>query len=986
MWVVFRQGISFVTSPPWQACVGFASQVGSSAKTAFSKPRRHSNLLAWEALHLLSVRGCANGPPLLPRGLGPGGCQHVSLLNLLHCIPEELSQSGRKKRCPRGVLEASEEGVEPKASLWKILGRMLRKCECKKRAGKGHLSRTRRWNGGLKHRFEMKLKLKTLIFLSLLTSSHAMDGEQVQRMFNHMMQLTEATMTAARSSAMVAERLDRKDNRGSFSEASKVLKSPEAFEVDDPLRFVSWSDSFKNWLTYGDHRYVDLLKQVEELDEPCTLAEFASEEIVELGHRLYAILASYVRGPAAQFVKAAAEDRNGFLVWQQLRNLYLPRARPRTMAIGQAIIGLPPFKAGKSMMENLLQLDLLLDQYRVASGHTMPDDLVVSTVLRCVEPSIRKHLELTLDDSVNYGTLKEKLILMGKNSRTWSGDTYLKLVQNTLDSNANGPAPMEVDSVNQVGKGKYKGGKKGKGKKGGWIPFPHGGGKSGGKYQKGKNGGKKGKGKKGEKGKGKFHSVGKGKGGNNSNTCRICGQQGHWGNECPNRANVVTQANPAVSTAGASESEIASSAGGKLRGLGTSSTASTTTSKQVRQVRLYHVATPRDETSHPLLYDLQSEGGDSWIYDDNYKVNVVSFSLADDSEDEVVEDSWMDKTLRWYAGWPTRRYVMEDSEETKPMVFHVNMVKANDEKMLIVLDSGADISLLPRTMADRGTSQVLGKAVLEDAQGSQLATYGRKLAQIECDSSEGSVVIEDDFVVASVQTPLVSMGRLLQRGWRLCPGTTETGVQLQAPDAQCMIPLYFRKNSLALYGTINRVQQGPDEQQGKFPTPKNKDDNDVLVVQTVMKLHDFFCESYGLRAWKTGPDGNPFKFNYSSKRFENAQLMWNINWWPMRSTLIRKADDSWELVEHCCRYFTLEDPESEIPECNGEETQVLTVLHKSKEPTKFFGTVIGEMTATSGGVNVESEEFRLVMNLQCPTSCNTRMKRRWKKLSSKIPV
>ena len=32
------------------------------------------------------------------------------------------------------------------------------------------------------------------------------------------------------------------------------------------------------------------------------------------------------------------------------------------------------------MMENLLQLDLLLDQYRVASGHAMPDDLVVSTV------------------------------------------------------------------------------------------------------------------------------------------------------------------------------------------------------------------------------------------------------------------------------------------------------------------------------------------------------------------------------------------------------------------------------------------------------------------------------------------------------------------------------------------------------------------------------------------------------------------------------
>ena len=274
-------------------------------------------------------------------------------------------------------------------NLFLLLGaEMLRRSQTKTRTlvkrhhePKGHLSRNRMWQRGLRQRFEFRMKLRGLIFLSLWTSGQAMDGEQVQRMFNHLLQMTEATMTAARSSALVAEKLSKKANQGSFSEASKVLKAPEAFEVDDPLKFVSWSDNFKNWLTYGDHRYVELLKQVEELGEPCTLAEFAFEEVIELGHRLFAILASYVKGPAAQFVKAASEDRNGFRVWQQLRNLYLPRARPRTMAIGQAIMGMPQFKAGKSTMENLLQLDLLLDQYRVASGHAMPDDLVVSAVV-----------------------------------------------------------------------------------------------------------------------------------------------------------------------------------------------------------------------------------------------------------------------------------------------------------------------------------------------------------------------------------------------------------------------------------------------------------------------------------------------------------------------------------------------------------------------------------------------------------------------------
>ena len=433
----------------------------------------------------------------------------------------------------------------------------------------------------------------------------------------------------------------------------------------------------------------------------------------------------------------------------------------------------------------------------------------------------------------------------------------------------------------------------------------------------------------------------------------------------------MTQSMPTGSNTGVSESEIASSASGKLRGVGSSSTTSTTASKQVRQVRLYHVATPREETSTPVLYDLQSEGGDSWIYDDNYKVNVVSFALDDGSDEEQKAACLSDKTWRWYLGLPTRRYVMEEQDHAKPTVFHVNMVTSNEEKMLIVLDSGADISLLPRSTADRGTSQKLGKAVLEDAQGSQLATYGRKLAQIECESAEGSVIIEDDFIVASVQTPLVSMGQLLQKGWRLCPGNTETGVQLQAPDAQCTVPLYFRKNSLALLGTINRVQQVPDELQGGLPEVVNRDDNDVLVVQTVMKLHDFFWESYGLRAWKTGPDGNPFKFNYASKCFKNAQLMWNTHWWPMRSTLSRKLDDSWELVEHCGRYFTLEDPEGEIPECNGEETQFCT---RPKSPSSSSARWLVRPQL------LQAVSMWRVMISWFPMNCNlsmSRLQRRW---------
>ena len=161
----------------------------------------------------------------------------------------------------------------------------------------------------------------------------------------------------------------------------------------------------------------------------------------------------------------------------------------------------PSFPTQRSMLENLLQFDALLDQYELASGHRMPDDLTVSTVLRCLDGPMRKHLEMVMDEGMDYTKLKDKLILLDKNTKAWSGDSFLRnlqmVTQSTSSSSSSypGPAPMEVDQV-QFGskgksksKGKYKGGKKG-----GWFGLP-----VGGKYGGFQKGGGKGKSK--QKGK-----------------------------------------------------------------------------------------------------------------------------------------------------------------------------------------------------------------------------------------------------------------------------------------------------------------------------------------------------------------------------------------------------------------------------------------------------------------------------------------------------
>ena len=384
----------------------------------------------------------------------------------------------------------------------------------------------------------------------------------------------------------------------------------------------------------------------------------------------------------------------------------------------------------------------------------MPDDLAVSTVLRCVDTQARRRLEMVMDDKMDYRSLKDKLILLDKNTRAWSGDNFLKNFQqaqalqgqpsSSSNSNYQGPQPMEVDNAHFGNKGK---GKKGKGTGKQWS-FPFGGGKYGSKGR-GNKGKSKGKGKKG-KGKNKGKSKGKGR-----DYCRICNQYGHWGNECPmkNGVNNVASSENATTANLETASSVPSSAGAAARRNSGQSTSSTTSTKatngNIRMVKMYHVATPPEE--YPEQFELQSENGsESW-----WSARVVTMRMDDEEEDDWGK-AWQDDNLyKWYSN----DFDMEPLEEENVDRYHIRAIQT-DTKQLIVLDSGADISLLPYHMWKKGKPTKMLKAVLEDAQGEKVQTFGRRLAQIECDVGDGVVIIEDDFIVASVQSPLISMGRL----------------------------------------------------------------------------------------------------------------------------------------------------------------------------------------------------------------------------------
>ena len=93
-------------------------------------------------------------------------------------------------------------------------------------------------------------------------------------------------------------------------------------------------------------------------------------------------------------------------------------------------------------------------------------------------------------------------------------------------------------------------------------------------------------------------------------------------------------------------------------------------------------------------------------------------------DDQAGEVCWSsDPLMDWYNGLPStldRCQSISGEDDT----FYVRGVPAGQ---LVVLDSGADISLLPYHMSGCGTSKPGGRTILGDGQGERIQTYGKGL-------------------------------------------------------------------------------------------------------------------------------------------------------------------------------------------------------------------------------------------------------------------
>ena len=106
---------------------------------------------------------------------------------------------------------------------------------------------------------------------------------------------------------------------------------------------------------------------------------------------------------------------------------------------------------------------------------------------------------------------------------------------------------------------------------------------------------------------------------------------------------------------------------------------------------------------------------------------------------------------------------MQSTQHVRVVIDELSDVESTSTACDVILDSGADTSVLPLRFSYVGESCAAPDTTFVDAQGTPLSIASTRIATLQF----GNVAFKEKFIVADVTTPLVALGHVIRSGWSL---------------------------------------------------------------------------------------------------------------------------------------------------------------------------------------------------------------------------
>ena len=132
----------------------------------------------------------------------------------------------------------------------------------------------------------------------------------------------------------------------------------------------------------------------------------ADPDALQRSHKLYALLASLVKGRGLQVIQRTPNS-NGYEAMRQLIQLYHPTSRTRSLGILTALTQVHAFKTSELLLAQLFELEKMIEEYERSSNKILDDDLKTSILLKCVTGQMKNHLATVLAERATYLELRE---------------------------------------------------------------------------------------------------------------------------------------------------------------------------------------------------------------------------------------------------------------------------------------------------------------------------------------------------------------------------------------------------------------------------------------------------------------------------------------------------------------------------------------------------------------------------------------------------